>query len=166
MKTTCLLAVAAFTLLSALTGVAAPFSFPSESKTWFTIDLPQAWHPKMEDGTLEATAPQDAAYVAVWLVKSEADFKHLDKDIDEILKDSVVEPKIGEPAAKTINGIEFMRFVGTGKDRKEKSPVTFEVWLFEVQPHKLAVVYFDYDTDATPEMIKSLAGMVDSIKKK
>jgi hypothetical protein len=166
MKTSCLLAIAVLTLLTSVTAYCGPVAFPSEAKALFTLDIPAAWHPKVADGTLEATAPKDAAYVAVWTVKTEREFKDLDKDIDAILKDSVVEAKMGEPTTKTVNGIEFLRAVGTGKDRKEKTPVTFEVWMFLVKPQQLAVVYFDYDTDATPDMITTLGGMVGSIKLK
>jgi hypothetical protein len=164
MKLSHLVAIVALTLFATASGYSGPVAFPSEAKALFTLDIPEAWHPKVSDGTLEASAPKDAAYVAVWTVKSDKELKNLDKDIDDILKDSVVEPKMGEPTTKTVNGIEFMRAVGTGKDRKEKTPVTFEVWMFLVKPEQLAVLYFDYDTDATPDMIKTLGGMVGSIK--
>jgi hypothetical protein len=166
MKLTHLLAIIALTLVTSVIGHAANYSYPSESDTWFTFELPDAWHPKVTDGTLEATAPHDAAYVAFWVLKNDVDFKNLEKDLDDILKDSVVQPKVGEPVVKTINGIEFTRFLGTGKDRKEKTPVTFEVWMFSPKEGKAGILYFDYDTDATPEMIKRLAAMVDSIKLK
>ena len=166
MKLTHLIAAITLTLLASVSVHAATYSYPSEKDAWFTMDIPDAWNPKVTDGTLEATAPKDAAYVAFWVLKDEVDFKNLEKDLDEVLKDSVVEPKVGKPAVKKINGIEFTRFVGTGKDRKEKTPVTFEVWMFAPKEGKAGVLYFDYDTDATPEMIKGLAAMIDSIKKK
>ncbi|MEP6669822.1 MAG: hypothetical protein ABJF10_11750 [Chthoniobacter sp.] len=166
MKLMPLLAVITFTLLASVSVRAATYSYPSEKDAWFTLEISDAWHPKVTDGTLEASAPKDAAYVAFWVLKDEVDFKNLEKDLDEVLKDSVIEPKVGEPAVKKINGIEFTRFVGTGKDRKEKTPVTFEVWMFAPKEGKAGVLYFDYDSDATPDMIKSLAAMIDSIKLK
>lgn len=167
MKTPRLLLLAALALLSCGSLDAAVYSYPSAADAWFTFELPDAWNPKVEDETLEATAPEDAAYVAFWVLKDRADFKNLDKDLEEILKDSVTNVKMTtEPAEKEIGGIKFMTYQGTGKDREEKTPVTFEVWMFAPKPGKVGFLYFDRDTDASAEIMKSLKHMVESIKLK
>jgi hypothetical protein len=79
----------------------------------------------------------------------------------------VTEPKVTKkPETKTVNGIEFNTFQGTGLDRKEKTPVSFEVWLFDPKPGKVGFLYFDRDTDAPADILKSLQGIVESIKLK
>jgi hypothetical protein len=166
MKLSHLLTVLAFTLLTSVSVHAATYSYPTAADAWFTIEIPDAWHPKVEDETLEATAPKDAAYLAFWVLKNKSDFKDLEKDIDDILKDSVVDAKIGPQSTKTINGIEFMIFEGKGKDRKEKTPVSFEVWMFAPKPGKVGVLYVDYDSDASEDLVKNLVGVVTSIKLK
>ncbi len=167
MKITRLLVTVALALLANVYVHAATYSYPSEADAWFSFELPDAWNPKIDDATLEATAPDDAAYVAFWVLKDKSDFKNLDKDLDEILKDSVTNVKMTtEATKKEINGIEFLTYQGTGKDRKEKTPVTFEVWMFAPKPGKVGFLYFDRDTDAPASVMKSLKRMVESIKLK
>jgi hypothetical protein len=167
MKLAPVFAIVAFTFLASLAAHADTYSYPSESDAWFTFDIPGEWHPKVEDGTLEATAPHDAAYVAFWVLKDKTDFENLDKDVGDILKDSVTDTKITLPLAeKEVNGVKFMREQGTGKDVKEKTDVTFEVWMFAPQPGKVGVLYVDYDSDATPEVIKGLSGIIATLKLK
>ena len=164
MKIPHILAILALTLITSVTTHATTFFYPSQTDAWFSIEIPEAWHPKVDDETLEATAPKDAAYLAFWVLKNKSDFKDLDKDIDDILKDSVVDAKIGPQSTKTINGIEFLIFEGKGKDRKEKTPVSFEVWMFAPKPGKVGVLYVDYDSDASEELVKNLVNVVTSIK--
>ena len=116
---------------------------------------------------MEATAPHNLAYVAFWVLRDKSDFKNVDKDLEEILKDSVTDPVlVKEGVKKEINGIQFLVYVGTGKDRKEKTPVKFDVWLFAPKPGKVGVLYFDRDADASDATKNSLKQMVDSIKLK
>ena len=167
MKITPFLAAVALTFVASVSAYCDTYSYPSEKDAWFSFDIPGAWHPKVEDGTLEATAPHDAAYVAFWVLKDKSDVASVDKDIDDILKDSVTDIKTTIPLGKKeVNGIEFMRAQGTGKDVKEKTPVTFEVWMFSPQPGKVGVLYVDYDSDASQEVIKSLASIIDTLKLK
>ncbi len=168
MKLTLLLALVATALFTgAPTSRAGTFYYPTQADAWFSIDIPDAWKPKVKDETIEATAPKNAAYVTFWVLAEKEDFKNFDKDLAEILKDSVTQPKVTKkPEKKTVNGIEFTTFQGTGNDRKEKTPVSFEVWLFDPKPGKVGFLYFDRDTDASPEIMKSLEAIVASIKKK
>ena len=168
MKITLLLALVATALFAAApASQAGTFYYPTQADAWFSIDIPDAWNPKVKDETIEATAPKDAAYVTFWVLAGKEDFMNFTKDLAGILKDSVVEPKVTKKMeAKTVNGIEFKTFQGTGKDRKEKTPVNFEVWLFDPKPGKVGFLYFDRDTDASPEIMKDLEAIVASIKKK
>ncbi|HEV7401816.1 MAG TPA: hypothetical protein VGO11_02775 [Chthoniobacteraceae bacterium] len=168
MKFTLLLALVATALFTAApAGHAGTFYYPTQADAWFSIEIPDAWKPKVKDETIEATAPKDAAYVTFWVLTDVKDFASLPKDIAEILKDSVTNPKITKKMEpKTVNGIEFKTSSGTGLDRKEKTPVSFEFWLFSPKPGKVGFLYFDRDTDASPEIMKALEGIVGSIKKK
>lgn len=168
MKLKLLLALLATALfIGAPTSQAGTFYYPTQKDAWFSIEIPDAWKPKIKDEAIEATAPKDAAYVTFWVLAEKEDFKNFEKDLAEILKDSVTEPKITKKIeTKTVNGIEFKTFQGAGKDRKEKTPVSFEVWLFDPKPGKVGFLYFDRDTDASPEIMKSLEAIVGSIKKK
>src|SRR6202011_2523189 len=91
MKLSRLFAILAVALFTSVSLHAATYSYPSEADAWFTFELPDAWNPKIEDAALEATAPSDGAYVAFWVLKDRADFKNLDKDLGEILKNSVTD---------------------------------------------------------------------------
>jgi len=167
MKMSRLFFILAFAILTCIPARAATYSYPSAADAWFTFELPDEWNPKITDETLEATAPHNLAYVAFWVLKDKSDFKNVDNDIEEILKDSVTELKMTKDSvSKEINGIHFLVYVGTGKDRKEKTPVTFEVWMFSPKPGKVGLLYFDRDSDATAEIKTSLKQMVDSIKLK
>jgi hypothetical protein len=165
MKILRLLVAAAVLLIASAPLYAKKFAYPTKADAWFTIDIPDAWKPAIEDEAIEATAPEDAAYVTFWVLKNKSDFKSFEKDLDEILKDSVTDPKVTKPLEeKTVNGIKFNTFQGTGKDRKEKTPVSFEVWMFAPKPGKVGFLYFDRDTDVSADIMKSLQGIVESIK--
>lgn len=161
-----LLTLAAF-LTSALPVQAAKFSYPSEDKEWFTVDIPASWKPEIDDdGTLEANAPEDDAYLAFWTLEGEDDIKTLDDDIESWMKDELKDIKMGEkPTEKTINGIEFMMFAGAAKSKEDNEDVAFEIFLFSPKKGKLGVFYCQYDPKA-PDSIKGLIKIVESMELK
>lgn len=167
MKRLSLLALAALTFAFTVSAHAGTFYYPTKDAPWFTVDIPDGWHPKIEDETLEASAPDNVAYLAFWVLKDKADFANVDKDIADILKDSVTDIKAtGEAKEKEVSGIKFTTLDGTGKDKKEKTDVSFEVWMFAPQPGKVGLLYFDRDTTASADIQKALKDIVASIKLK
>src|SRR6187402_973911 len=164
MKYLSLLALAALTLLLPVSALAGTFYYPTKADTLFSIEIPDAWNPKVEDETLEATAAEEKAYLAFWVLKDKSDFDSAEKDLADILKDSVTDPKMGDAKELTVSGIKFVKVEGTGKDRKEKTPVTFEVWMFEPKPGKVGLLYMDRDTAAPDAIKKAMSDIVASIK--
>jgi hypothetical protein len=158
---------AAACLFAALPVNAARFSYPSEEKEWFTVDIPAAWKPEVDDdGTLEAESPDEDAYLAFWTLESEDEIKTLDKDIEKWMKGDLKKIKMGEKSIeKKINGIEFTIFNGTAISKEDDSKVAFEIFLFSPKAGKLGVFYCQYDPEA-PDSIKSLIKIVESIQKK
>jgi hypothetical protein len=153
---------------STLPASAALFAYPSEDKAWFIVDIPAAWKPVIDDDqTLEATSPDEDAYLAFWVLKGKTEIAGLEKDIDDTLKELVKGPKLtsDKPTKKTINGIEFTMFAGTGKDSEDDSPLGFEIFLFSPQPGKLGIFYCQYDAKAPKPVIASLIKVVESIQK-
>ena len=159
------LALATICLLSVLPAQAAKFSYPSEDKEWFTVDIPASWKPEVgDDESLEATSPDEDAYLAFWVLKNAKEVDHLDKDIDEIVKDSVKDLKLGEkPTEKKVNGIDFVMFSGTGKDKDSGDAVGVEIFLFAPKPGKVGVFYCQYSPDKA-DSIKGLVKIVESLK--
>jgi hypothetical protein len=94
--------IAQFTFVAAAVALALPvradtMSVPSAEKPAYTFDVPQGWHPKANaaDESVEATAPDNHAYLSAWIVKT-SDEKSLTKDLDATLKDSMksVDPDV------------------------------------------------------------------------
>ena len=158
------LAVCLFTALSAH---AKRFSYPSAAKEWFSVEIPEDWKPKVDDEeTLEATSPDEEAYLAFWVLKGAKEVKGLEKELDDLLKESVTDLKLNEtPTEKTINGIKFTMFAGTGIDKEDKTKVGVEVFMFSPKPGTLGIFYCQYGIKA-PDAIKGLVKIVESIKKK
>jgi len=161
-----LLTLAAF-LTSALPVQAAKFSYPSEDKEWFTVDIPASWKPEVDDdGTLEAESPDDDAYLAFWTLEGEDDIKTLDDDIESWMKEELKNIKMDDKSTeKSINGIDFMMFNGTAKSKEDNSDVAFEIFLFSPKKGKLGVFYCQYDP-AAPDSIKALIKIVESMQLK
>jgi len=154
-------------LLTALPSDAAKFSYPSEDKEWFTVDIPQNWKPEIaEDGTLEATSPEDDAYLAFWVLEKKADINSFGDDLEAWLKQDLKKIKLNDkPLEKTVNGIEFSIFNGTAVVKEDNSEVAFEVFLFAPKKGKLGVFYCQYSPDA-PGSIKKLIKIVESMELK
>jgi hypothetical protein len=144
---------------------AAKFSYPSEDKEWFTVDIPASWKPEVgDDESLEATSPDEDAYLAFWVLKNAKEIDHLDKDIEELVADSVKDLKLNDkPTEKKVNGIDFMMFAGTGKEKEDGSDVGVEIFLFSPKPGKVGVFFCQYSAKA-PDAIKGLVKIVESIQ--
>lgn len=156
--------LAAF-LLAALPAQAAKFSYPSEDKEWFTVDIPQTWKPEVDDdGTLEATAPEGDGYLAFWTLESEDEIKTLDKDIEKWMKGDLKKIEMSDKSTdKEINGIKFTMFNGTAVTKEDNSKIGFEIFLFSPKAGKLGVFYCQYGED---KEIKALIKIVESIQLK
>lgn len=152
-------------LAGAATLHAETFPFPSAGAPLLTIDLPAAWSPKMAGDALEAAEPGDAVYVNLWLYDDESPLRDLKRDFAQLLKETVSRAKLtSDPVRKQLGGIEFVTFRGAGEDLEENTPISFEVWIFKLQPGLHAILYFDRDSDAPPEIMKTLEGIVRSIR--
>lgn len=146
---------------------AEQFFYPKKDSAWFSVNIPDDWKPEVsDDETLEATSPDEQGYLAFWVLKDKSDFKTLEKDLDDLISESVKDAKIKDEATtKKINGIEFMIYEGAGIDAEdEKLKVGFEVFLFEAQPGKVGLFYCEYGEKAPKSVIDSLIKIVESIK--
>jgi hypothetical protein len=143
---------------------AAKFSYPSEDKEWFTVDIPQTWKPEVDsDGTLEATEPDDEAYLAFWTLESEEEIKTLDKDIEKWMKGDLKKIQMSDKSLdKEINGIKFTIFNGTAVAKEDNEALAFEIFLFSPKPGKLGVFYCQYG-QKVPDAVKGLIKIVESI---
>ena len=167
MKLPLRLLVLAAVVCTAFSAHAKKFSYPNADKEVFSVDIPADWNPKVDDeASLEATSPDEEAYLAFWVLKGKAEIKGLEKELDELLKDSVTDLKLNETATvKKINGIEFTMFAGKGIDKEDKSKVGVEIFLFAPKPGTLGIFYCQYGIKA-PDAIKGLIKIVESIKLK
>jgi hypothetical protein len=167
MKTT---KIVQFTFVAAALALALParadtMSVPSAEKPAYTVEVPSDWKPKANkaDESVEATAPDNHAYVSAWIVKT-SDEKSLTKDLDTTLKDSM---KSIDPDVKTDeidqNGSHFYAVKGSGLDKRAGTKVQFMVAIFAAGDGKAGIVYVDYDADAPPSAMNTLEGIMKSI---
>jgi hypothetical protein len=163
--------IAQFTFVAAAVALALPvradtMSVPSAEKPAYTFDVPQGWHPKANaaDESVEATAPDDHAYLSAWVVKT-SDEKSLTKDLDATLKDSMksVDPDVKVDEIDQ-NGTHFFAVKGSGLDKRAGTKVRFLVGIFSVGEGKSGIVYADYDADAPAGALDTLEGIMKSIK--
>jgi hypothetical protein len=157
----------AICLLTALSADAKRFSYPSTAKEMFSVEIPDNWKPEVDDEeTLEATSPDEEAYLAFWVLKGAKEVKGLTKEMNDLLDESVTDLKLNEkPTEKTINGIKFTIFEGTAIDKEDKTKVGVEVFMFSPKPGTLGIFYCQYGIKA-PDAIKGLVKIVESIKLK
>ncbi len=165
MKLSLRLLTLATAFLLSVPAFAAKFSYPDEDKEWFTVDIPASWKPEVaDDGTLEATSPDEDAYLAFWTLENEKEIESLGDDLEEWLKESVKKLKVNEkPLEKTINGIDFTIFNGTGIDTEDDSKIGLEIFLFSPKKGKLGIFYCQYAQKA-PAAVKGLIKVVESIQ--
>jgi hypothetical protein len=147
---------------------AETMSVPSAEKAEFTFEVPSGWKPKgdTEDESVEASSPDNHAYLMAWLVKAE-DEKALSKDLETTLKDSMksVDPGFTEKEIEQ-HGSKFIVISGSGVDKREGSKVKFMVGIFDVGGGQAGIVYADYDADAPANTMDVLEGILKSIKVK
>lgn len=154
-------------LLPCSPAFAAAFSYPSEENEWFTVNIPASWKPEIndEDKSLEATSPEGDAYLAFWVLKNKKEIANIGDDLESLLEDNIKKPKLNDkPIEKTVNGIDFTIFQGTGKDAEDDSKVGFEIFLFSPKPGKLGIFFCQYGEDADEKVIKGLIKIVESIR--
>jgi hypothetical protein len=144
-------------------------SVPSAANTAYTLEVPSNWKPigDPSDESVEATSPDDHAYVMAWIVKDSDDSeqKALRKDLDATLKDSMKSID-GKPAMHELdqNGTHFYVFNGTGVDKREGTKVKFLVGVFSAGGDYAGVVYADASADAPESTMNVLEGILKSIK--
>ena len=160
------LTFAAVALSLAIPAKADTMSVPSKEKAAFTVDIPAGWKPKGDanDESVEASQPDNKAYLVAWVTKA-SDEKALTTDLEATLKDALKsiegEPKVEEV---TQNGSKFFVITGSGLDKREGNKVHFLVGIFETGPDMAGVVYTDVDADAPADTMKTLHGILNSIK--
>lgn len=158
-------------LFVTLLGLALPargdtMSVPSKEKPAFTVDIPATWKPKGDanDESVEAAQADNKAYLVAWVTKA-SDEKALTKDLEATLKDALKsidgEPKTEET---TENGAKVLVITGNGTDKRAGNKVHFLVGIFETGPDQVGVVYTDVDADAPADTMKTLQGILNSIK--
>ena len=99
--------LALFTLAAAAAVRAETFSYPAGGDPIFSVDVPNGWKPKAnKKGRVEATSPDEDAYVELWVLKGKkADA--IGDEIEEILESSVNNPKVeGEPKKASFGGLD------------------------------------------------------------
>ena len=159
----------AVALASVLPARGETMAVPSKAAPAFTFDIPASWKPKGDDKdeSVEATAPNDHAYVSAWVVKT-TEKNALDsfgKDLEATLKDSLksIDEKSSDETIE-VNGTQIMVLKGSGVDKRAGNKVQFRVALFEAGADKIGIVYADYDNDAPDTAMKELRGIIASIK--
>jgi hypothetical protein len=160
-------------LVVTLLGLALParaetMSVPSKEKAAYTFDVPSDWKPKGDasDESVEATAPEDAAYVLAWIRKG-SDLKGLTKDLDATLADAMKSvDKDTKESEVDQNGSHFYVISGTGLDKRAGNKVKFLVGIFDAGNDRIGIVYADADDDAPASTMTQLKGILDSIKVK
>ena len=158
--------LAAFVLALVTPAQGETMSVPSAEKPEFTFEVPSGWKPKGDtaDESVEASSPDEHAYLMAWLVKGE-DLKALVKDLGTTLDDSMksVDPGYQEKEIEQ-HGTKFTVVSGSGVDKREGSKVKFLVGIFPVGGGQAGIVYADYDADAPATTMEVLEGILKSIK--
>ena len=141
-------------------------SVPSKEKPAYTVDVPSSWKPKanVKDESVEATAPNDHAYLSAWIAKG-SDQQAIIKDMETTLKDAL-KSMDKETSEQTIdvNGTKIVVVKGSGVDKRAGNKVQFRVAIVPVGGGNVGIVYSDYDNDAPDSAMKELQGIIGSIK--
>lgn len=163
--------IAQFTVVAVAFALGLParadtMSVPSKEKAAYTFDVPSAWKPKadVEDESVEASAPDDHAYLSAWIAKG-SDEKAIAKDMETTLKDSLKSiDKESSEQTIDVNGVKITVVKGSGVDKREGGKVQFRVAIFPVGGGNVGIVYTDYDNDAPDSTMKDIHGIIGSIK--
>jgi hypothetical protein len=141
-------------------------SVPSKEAPAYTFDIPSSWKPKTdkEDESVEATAPEDRAYLSAWVAKG-SDKEQNVKDLEETLRDSLksVDKKDSQETIE-VNGTKVVVMIGSGVDKRAGNKVQFRVAMFNVGGGYAGLVYIDYDNDAPESVMNEIRGIISSIK--
>ena len=165
--------IAQFTVVAVALALGLParadtMSVPSKEKPAYTVDIPAGWKPKadVEDESVEATAPNDHAYLSAWIAKG-SDSEAITKDMDATLKDALksIDPGSSDQTIE-VNGVKIVVVKGSGVDKRAGNKVQFRVAIFPVGGGNVGIVYSDYDNDAPDSAMKELQGIIGSIKVK
>jgi hypothetical protein len=167
-----------FTQVAFVAAVAVAFALPAHADTMpvptkeapaFTVDVPSSWKPKADtaDESVEATAPDDHAYLSAWISKSSEPKakENFVKDLEATLKDSLKSIDEGTKEEKfTANGVEMTLLKGSGVDKRAGTKVKFQTALFAAGADKIGIVYIDWDADAPKDIMDAIQGIMKSIK--
>jgi hypothetical protein len=163
-----------FTFVVAALALALPargdtMSVPTAASPAFTVDVPASWKPKANtaDESVEATAPNNHAYLSAWISKSSEPnaTEAFVKDLEATLKDSL--KSIDEGAKEEsleANGVKMTVVKGSGLDKRAGTKVKFQVALFSAGGDKIGIVYTDWDADAPKDIMDQIQGIMKSIK--
>jgi hypothetical protein len=163
-----------FTFVAAALAFALParadtMSVPTKEAAAYTLDAPSSWKPKADaaDESVEATAPDNHAYLSAWISKS-SDPKakeNLVKDLEATLKDSLKSIDAGtKEESFEANGVKMAMVKGSGVDKRAGNKVKFQVAMFSAGADQIGIVYIDYDNDAPKDVMDAIQGIMKSIK--
>lgn len=162
-------ALVAAAVAFALPARADTMSVPTKEAAAYTLDVPSSWKPKanVDDESVEATAPEDKAYLSAWIVKS-SDPKakeNFTKDLEATLKDSLKSIDAGaKEESFEANGVKMSVIKGSGVDKRAGNKVKFQTAIFSVGADKIGIVYIDWDSDAPKDTMDAIQGIMKSIK--
>jgi len=160
-----------FTFVAAALALLSPargetMSVPSKEAPAFTFDIPSSWKPKADkdDESVEATAPEDRAYLSAWVAKGSEKEQNA-KDLEETLRDSLksVDSKDSQETIE-VNGTKVVVMIGSGVDKRAGNKVQFRIAMFKVGPGYAGLVYIDYDNDTPESVMSEIRGIISSIK--
>ena len=143
------------------------FSFPDAESPVFSVDIPGDWKPKEDrPGRIEASSPEDDAYVALWVLKGKSAMDEMGEEVREIAQSTLRDIRLsGKETRAEVNGMDVLFFEGVGVDKEDGDKVHFEICLFSPAPNTLGVVYFEYDDVAAEKRIPQMTKVVKSIRK-
>jgi hypothetical protein len=136
--------LAAVLALTALPLAAKDMHFPHKGDAMFTITIPDSWEPgKDEEGTLEATSPNEGVYLCIWSLESDKDANDLGKDIVDLLKDHAKDIKIeGDAVEAHPGGLDGALIKGSAKDKEDGKAIGFFALVLS-NKKKASVVYIE-----------------------
>ena len=126
------------------------------------VDIPDTWKVEIEDDTLQATAPKDAAGLVFSIVEAKelaAALESLEKELSSIVKDMKA---LGEPEKVKFNGMEGYTINGKGKI--EGVDVDLGVMILKAPSGKVIVVLGFTSSKSTEKQDAAIEGIFKSLK--
>jgi hypothetical protein len=156
-------------LAFALPARADTMSVPTKEAPAYTLEVPASWKPKADtaDESVEATAPDNHAYLSAWVSKSSEPKakENFIKDLDATLKDALKSiDEGGKEESFEANGVKMSMIKGSGVDKRAGNKVKFQVAIFSAGGDNIGIVYIDYDNDAPKDVMDAIQGIMKSIK--